>query len=73
MAPPGIVAGESAPTGGGRLTLGVGGGGGCEWGLGVGWMVELKLNRKKDKIGFQRGGGGCDPQPPLDPPLILIW
>ena len=22
------------------------GGGGCEWGLGVGGMVELKLNRK---------------------------
>ena len=40
--------------------------------MGVGWTVELKLNRKKEKIGFQRGGGGCDPPtppPPLDPPL----
>ena len=24
-------------------------------GWGVGWTVELKLNRKKEKIGFQRG------------------
>ena len=31
--------------------------------MGVGWTVELKLNRKKEKIGFQRGGG-CDPPPP---------
>ena len=32
-------------------------------GWGVGWTVELKLNRKKgEQIGFQRGG--CDPLTP---------
>ena len=42
--------------GGGGLNGGTQGGGGVEWGLGVGWTVELKLNRKtKEKIGFQRG------------------
>ena len=45
---------------------GAGGGGGdtqgvCEWG----WGLELKLNRKKETIGFQRG----PLNPPLDPPL----
>ena len=25
-------------------------------GIGVGWTVELKVNRKKENIGFQRGG-----------------
>ena len=34
------------------------------WGWGVGWTVELKLNRKKGKKGFQRDGG-CDPPNPL--------
>ena len=45
--------------------------------MGVGWTVELKLNRKKNlKNGFQRRGGGglvATPIiPPLDPPLVLI-
>ena len=40
-------------------------------GVGSGWTVELKLNRKKEKNGFQRGGGGCDPPNlPLDPLLV---
>ena len=42
---------------------------------GVGWTVELKLNRiKKEKVGFQRGGGlwpPLTPPPPLDPPQRL--
>ena len=37
-------------------------------GLGVGWMVELKLNRK-DKIGFQRVC--CDPPIPAQDPLLI--
>ena len=55
-----------APTGGGGgVTLK---GGGCEWGLGVGWTVELKLNRKK-KLDSNGGGGRCNTlPPPLDPP-----
>ena len=37
------------PTGGGGGCDTQGGGGG-EWGLWVGWTVELKLNKKKEKI-----------------------
>ena len=34
--------------------------------MGVGWTVELELNRKKEKkMDSNAGGGGCDP---LDPP-----
>ena len=46
--------------GGGVDTQGV-----CEWG----WGLELKLNRKKEKIGFQRGAVATPLTPPLDPPL----
>ena len=32
--------------------------------MGVGWTVELKLNRKKREQNGSQGGGGCDPLPP---------
>ena len=42
---------SSAPTGGGVDTQG----GAVGMGVGVGWTVKWKLNRKKEKNGFQRG------------------
>ena len=42
--------------------------------MGVGWTVEMKLNRKKKTNWIPTGGGvgvGCDPLPPLDSTLVL--
>ena len=39
-------------------------------GWGVGWTVELKLNRKKEKNLDSNGGlQSINPKPPLDPAL----
>ena len=39
--------------------------------MGVGWMVELKMNRKK-KEKMDSNGVLTPPNPPLDPPLVAI-
>ena len=38
----------------------------------MGWTVELKLNKKREKVGIQRGVASSlthTHPPPLDPPL----
>ena len=58
---------SSAPTGGG-------GGGdtqGGEWGFGVRWTVELKLNRKKRKNWIPTGG--CNPSTPSPSRSATEW